>query len=346
MQYSLCGVIKINNTNIIRNSAGKGIIRKKAKALLQLFLHIIPFFPLLAAPMLILMSNTAAGAVSSALGVCISTVIPSLFPFLVLSSYITASGAADAIGKFLRKPFGAMFGISGELASAFIVGLISGYPAGAMIAAELVRNKKCDSDSASRALAFCSNTGPAFLIGGIGAGLLGDKRIGIILYIAEIISAIICGVLMRKKDTVRESRCENSVTPDISYASAFVRSVSSAAISMLTICAFIVFFAVISEFLRLFLSQAGNIPLTVQAVIVSAAEITAGIRCASETGTVSAALISAFAVGWSGFSVLFQTSAVTEGCGIRMKYYISGKILQSFICPAITFILMKITGII
>ena len=306
----------------------------------------MPFLPLLAVPVLIIMSDTATGAVSSALGVCVSTVIPSLFPFLVLSSYITASGAADTIGKILRKPFGAMFGISGELAPAFIIGLISGYPAGAMTAAELVRNKKCDSDSASRALAFCSNTGPAFLIGGIGAGLLGDRRIGIILYIAEIISAVICGILMRKKNTVRECCCKNSITPDVSYASAFVRSVTSAAISMLTICAFIVFFAVISEFLQLFLSRIGNIPLTVQAVIVSAAEITAGIRCASETGTVSAALISAFAVGWSGFSVLFQTSAVTEGCGIRMKYYISGKILQSFICPAITFILMKITGII
>lgn len=99
----------------------------------------------------------------------------SLFPFLVISSYIIASGTADTIGKILRKPFGAMFGISGELAPAFIIGLISGYPAGAMTAAELVRNKKCDSDSASRALAFCSNTGPAFLIGGIGAGLLGDR---------------------------------------------------------------------------------------------------------------------------------------------------------------------------
>lgn len=346
MQYSLCGVIKINNTKIICRSCKAETSEKKAKVAFQRLFGAISFLPLLAMPVLIVMSDTAAGAVASALRICVSTVIPSLFPFLVLASYITASGAADTMGRFFRKPFRILFGINGELVTAFIIGIISGYPAGAMTAAALVQNNKCDADSASRALAFCSNTGPAFLIGGIGAGLLGDRRIGIILYIAEIISAVICGILMRKRNTPHESQSKKQDFSEKSNAGAFVRSVSSAAVSMLNICAFIVFFAVISEFLQLLLTHTVNIPLSVRAIIISAAEITAGVRCASEAGAVSAALISAFAVGWSGFSVLFQTSAVTDGCGISLRYYIPGKIFQSAICPLITFILMQITGII
>ena len=73
-------------------------------------------------------SDTASAAVSRALSVCAERLLPSLFPYMVVSSLLVSSGAADAISR--RLPAARLFGLPGEASSAVILGLLCGFPLG------------------------------------------------------------------------------------------------------------------------------------------------------------------------------------------------------------------------
>ena len=148
-------------------------------------------------PILVIFSETASSAATESLRLCVGTVIPSLFPFLVVSALITSSGAGNVIGKLISVPFEKLFGIDKNCAVLFLIGNLSGYPAGAAAAANLVTSGQTERENASRALAFCNNTGPAFLITGIGARILSDKSLGVIIWISLLLTSVLCGIIMK-----------------------------------------------------------------------------------------------------------------------------------------------------
>ena len=55
----------------------------------------------------------ASDAARQGLSLCLQTVLPSLFPFFVLSSLVVASGAADGSGRVLAPLMRPLFGVSG-----------------------------------------------------------------------------------------------------------------------------------------------------------------------------------------------------------------------------------------
>ena len=103
----------------------------------------------------------------------------------------------------------------------------------------------------------------------------------------------------------------------------------SSILTILKICAYIMFFSVLSK----------SIPdFSILPFIHSFLEITGGIAQLTETSLSSGlkiALISFFAA-FSGLSVFFQVSAVTSGSGLSLKFYFWGKLLQGSLSFAIT----------
>ena len=76
-------------------------------------------------------SEVAIAGMTRGLKLCVSTVIPSLFPFMVLSELIVSSGAVVPVGKLLSRPFRWLFGIRGEGSVAVLLGALCGFPVGA-----------------------------------------------------------------------------------------------------------------------------------------------------------------------------------------------------------------------
>lgn len=65
--------------------------------------------------------------------------------------------------------------------SALFLGLIGGYPSGALLTANLYRNGDIDSNCAKRMLRFDFSGGAGFIITALGTGILKSKQQGIIL---------------------------------------------------------------------------------------------------------------------------------------------------------------------
>lgn len=272
--------------------------------------------------LLLLCSADAAQTVRDALALCVQSVIPALFPFFVVSSLFIDLGCAAVLGRSLAPVMHRLFGVSGAGGTAFLLGIIGGYPVGGRTAGELYRSGQCEREECERLLAFCNNAGPSFILGIAGLGCFGSVRVGAWLYLIHVGAAVMVGLLFRS--TSRQmGRPEKTETPR--WADALIEAVRGGAMSMVNICAFVVFFLVI---LRLFSRFTG----IQHGAILGIVEMTNGIlRLANDRrGFIWAAGL----LGWGGLSVHCQTAAVLSGSGLSLKRYFIGKALQAAISMA------------
>ena len=99
-----------------------------------------------------------------------NVIIPSLFPFFVLSTLMVRLGLAQHFGRILEPVMRPLFNVSGACSSAFVLGFVGGYPVGAKTAIALYESGSITKSEAERLLAFSNNSGPAFILGVVGVG--------------------------------------------------------------------------------------------------------------------------------------------------------------------------------
>lgn len=202
---------------------------------------------------LMLYPQPSMEAAKSGLALCYNVIIPSLFPFFVLSSLVVELGLAGYLGRLLEGLMRPLFHVSGACASAFALGFIGGYPVGAKTAISLYENGMCTKTEAERLLAFCNNSGPAFILGVVGAGVFASSRVGVLLYLAHAAASICIGILFRfYKAGPTARREERQSRPQFHaqrFTTAFTGSIKNSFLSTLNICAFVVFFTVVIQLL-------------------------------------------------------------------------------------------------
>lgn len=272
-------------------------------------------------------SAVAAEAVRRGLTLCARSVIPALFPYFVVSGLFISLGLADGVGRRLEPLTRRLFGVNGAGASAFFLGLLGGYPVGGRTVGQLYRAGRLSKDEAERLLAFCNNAGPSFILGIVGVGCFGSLRTGIYLYLIHAFSAVLVGILFRKKVPASGQKVRYSAT--FEPVPAFVRSVGEAAEGMVRLCGFVVFFLVI---LALITDLTGlNHP-----ALLGFVELTSGVTALE--GSRGNLAWAAALLGWGGLSVHGQTAAVLSDTDLGLGRYFLGKILQAiFSAGLVTF---------
>ena len=78
---------------------------------------------------LLIWSDTVRQAVQEGLALCAQSVIPSLFPFFVVSALLVSLGFAQFLGRPLEGFMRVLFHVGGNGAAALVLGLAGGYPA-------------------------------------------------------------------------------------------------------------------------------------------------------------------------------------------------------------------------
>ena len=137
---------------------------------------------------LVLWPEQSMEAMRDGLRLCGNVILPSLFPFFVLSSLVVELGMSRYLGKLLEPVMAPLFRVNGNCAAALALGFIGGYPVGARTAIQIYENGQCTRTEAERMLAFCNNSGPAFILGVVGAGVFGSGTAGLLLYLAHLLA--------------------------------------------------------------------------------------------------------------------------------------------------------------
>ena len=144
---------------------------------------------------LLVCSQAALESARAGLSLCAQMIVPSLLPFFMLSSLLQQLGLPGILGRLLSPVTQKLFGIGGAGASALLLGVTGGYPLGADAVARLRRSGALTREQAERALAFCNNSGPAFLVGAAGVGVFHSAGYGLLLYGVHVLSSVLVGML-------------------------------------------------------------------------------------------------------------------------------------------------------
>lgn len=299
---------------------------------------------LLIAAGLLIESGPVSQGVLFGVNCCFQTLIPSLFPFLILACLLGSTSAGTALCNAVSKLLRPIVGIPQELGAVLLMSWIGGFPVGAKMISEMRQQKRIDSQTAEHALACCVNAGPCFLITAVGAGMLGNKMAGFLLLGAQILSSLlICAVHFRfshhQNTAANQKDC---IALPAGGASAFVQSVHSASSAMLSICAFVTAFCAINALLDTigFFAFVSNILHTLfpahsaaffHAACTGIFEVTSGCMAAAPFGT-NGLLLCAFLVSFSSISIIFQVlSFFGPGSGVRFGPFLRSRFLHGLL---------------
>ena len=283
------------------------------------------------AVLLLLNTRTVGLATEKGLRLCCSVIIPSLFPFFILSRMI--SPFLIRTNSENRSVFTKLFHISPSGRSALLLGLLSGFPIGAKTAASLYRSEDITKEEAYRLLSFCNNTGPAFVIGTVGT-LFHSLPFGIFLYFLQIFIASLTGIALGigKKETIPKKCFPNKKSET---SPSFSEIVLDSGVSVLKVCTFIIAFQIL-------LGIASSIIKNPFFFAFSASllEIGSAVSAAEELLSVSpsiAASLAAFSVSFSGFSVFMQSETFLKEADLSVFPTVPVKLLQGILSAIITF---------
>ena len=261
--------------------------------------------------------------------ICLNSLIPSLFFFMALSSFLMQSGIGDKMFYPLCYPLSKMFRIEKKFVPIFCFSLLGGYPIGPKLIADAISKKEMSPKTGARMLAFCVNCGPAFLISAVSVPIFHNYRIGMIVYLSQILSAFCIGCLLGRKKTespFSKVLTQNQQYAHLSFSNEFVIAVQTSVKSMALICAFVVAFTGISQVLKdtgmihaiSSLLQYVMTEESANCLVFGLLEVTSG--CARLSGSPSMPLFILF-TGFGGICVHIQTKAILNKAAVKMNLF-------------------------
>ena len=237
-----------------------------------------------------------------------TSVVPSLFPFMVLSSLIVSSGGVSLLMKPVRAFLGPWLPLSENGCYTLISGLLCGCPMGAKTCGDFVREGKLSVQEGRFLMAICNHPSPMFLLGFVcplfEAGMH-PSRLLLSIYLPLLPLAALA---KRIYFPGLPSPASSGSRPQTQPAPALDTAILAAAEILCRIGGYLMLFSIVIVFLR----RAPWLPASLRLFLMGAMELTTGVREVSaslpfpDSGTAAAAILA-----FGGICGIFQTRAVT-----------------------------------
>ncbi len=303
------------------------IITSKMKNIMSIFLIFIIFFLFFANVKDINLT------IYNSLIFCGNTLICSIFPFMVISSFISNT---YIIEKLLSKSKNNILGICKIYLPSIILGSIAGFVTGAKCIREIYSKNPTDSESFSNAIILSSNAGIGFIVACVGVRIWNSTIYGFILYAFQIIISLFLGkIFFRKKQD------ENYfiITQKANYINAFTDAISSSAQVIITMCSFIIFFSIIITTISTLF------PIETRTEVSSILNIflefcTGAFKCVSFKNTLLCGFLTGFSIGFGGLCVHFQIFSVCNNFPLSKGKFFVFKLIHGLLLGAISSIIV------
>lgn len=287
-------------------------------------------FTLICCVLMVIFPTITLNSARKGIALWFSNVLPALLPFFICANFLQNLGV---IRIFRSGVF------------PFAMSVLSGYPMGAKIIGDLRRDGEISLVEAKRLMSFCSTSGPAFMVGAVGAGMLGSGLLGGIIAAAHYAGALANGVIYTG---ILGRSCDMEVSVSgyqprgKSMQEAFTDAIIMSFRSLGIVLAYIVIFMLVTDLLHMcgVLSLIGSQEL--RALIKGVFEMTVGCGAVAECGGASDLLKCVMCSGimaWGGLSVMGQSVSMLAGTGITVKYLFLSKFTHSILAAAAAFII-------
>jgi len=268
--------------------------------------------------LLITDTKTATGGAAEGIDLCLRVVIPSLFPFFILATYMNASLLGLQIPG-LRK-LADLLHIPPNSESLLLLSLIGGYPVGAQLITDAYKAGQLSRKQSHILLGYCNNAGPSFIFG-IAGILFSSQWIPFLLWSIHILSALITGFLLPRPEY---STFSGHSGTDISIVMALRKSISACS----SVCGWVVTFKIVMAYVQKWASGFLNKEYLI--ILTGILELSNGCVCLDQIGNESLRfMLCTVFLAFGGLCVMLQTATVTESLGLGL--YIPGKVAQTAI---------------
>lgn len=262
--------------------------------------------------------------------------LPSLFPFLVVSGVLIATNSYQVLIKFLSRPIQLIFQTTPNGSFPVIIGFLCGYPLGAKTVADLYSEGKICKKEAQYLLSFCNNSSPIFIISILVKQFFKDLQ----LLPFTLFILLICPILM-SFFTRRKYKFTNSNSPTNCSNNFFIdmptidRCIESAVSTIVKIGAYIIMFSVFIAITE----RISQFNCSAYTYVLSTLELTNGLKILMSLKFFSQQYISSMAlVSFGGICAIAQTSSVLSHTDLAIKPYIIQKITTAIMTVIISYI--------
>lgn len=281
-------------------------------------------------------------SVSRSLILFAKAVLPYLFPFLFFSSLLTCVGGGYLLGVVFAKPISKIFHAPPVSGYVMILSLISGYPVGSKIICDLYQSGMLTREDAKHITAFCSTSGPLFILGTVGATLFQSPYLGWVLLSCHVLGSLINGIIFRPKKQTFSPVLHTVQAVDSLLDACIKNSVNT----ILAVGGYITIFGMIgdvlvdvgavnlvSKILYAFLRPLGAPSDLCYGIALSFIELTRGFDYIAGAGikTTTALPYLAGLLSLGGACITFQSMSFLSKCDISARYYILTKLSQALV---------------
>ncbi len=262
-------------------------------------------------------------------------VLPSVLPFMFFTKVLSSLGTTERLSRVFGQATNKLFKTPPISAFVFLTSAVSGYPVGAKMTADLYASGKISKGEAFKMCSFCNTSGPMFIVGAVGVGMLGKPIYGYIILISHLIGAILNGILYRKlsvnDDINQEKTISEQNKQDLSGM------IVDSCLSILSVGAIIaIFFVVITAISPIFSIFPAKLSPLFQGLI----EITKGCKeIGSTLNGVWAVVASTFIISFGGLSTILQSATMLNRLKMPIKLFCLQKVTHSILSTAVSVIL-------
>ena len=302
---------------------------------------------------MVLFPQYASKGIKSGMDCCLNTLIPSMFPFMIISSMmVTASTKQNSSSVFTKitKP---LFYLPGQTFSLVLMSLFGGYPIGAYCAKYLYKNRQINKEQLNRIMSFCVNSGPAFIVSVLGESLLKSQKTGLKLFLIQCASSILIGViggiLARFKKTPFYENAGNIKNNSINFSTILIDSCNNTCRSLVKICALITLFFGVTSLLHelniikcisITLQKLNASPHFTYIFTASVLEMTQACIIAAKSSC-SPYWVYSWIIGFGGICAHTQIIAELKDCPFNYRRFLLVRFLNGIITAFVTAITIK-----
>ena len=311
--------------------------------------------------------KNAIQAAKEGILIWINILMPSLLPFIICANLIVSLKIIDILGIIINIFTQKIFNVSGKSGLIFAISMISGYPVGAKFASDLRLENKISKYEGQRLVSFCSTSGPLFIIGSVGTGMLRSPQLGYIMLFCHYLAALVVGLIFRNYGKEKISKSNVNIIKDINkiisedsksedFFVSFGKAVVNGVNNLLAIGGFVIIFSVFFEILLffkiidfisnsicIFLTPLGITPDIISAFISGLFEMTIGCNNLSQINDISILTLvplCSFLVAFSGLSILAQCSSFIGKTDLKVSLYIFSKFLHGIFSAVFTYLFL------
>jgi sporulation integral membrane protein YlbJ len=286
--------------------------------------------------------SVALNAAQRGIALWASSVLPALLPFFICANFMTALGLPAHIGRIFERPFQRLFSAPGVSAFVFTVSITSGYPMGAKLIGDLGRSRSITGRDAKRMLSFCSTSGPLFMLGAVGAGMLASPAAGAVIalshYLGALLNGLLCSMFSSEKTESPHEMQGGTAIEKGSLLDVFTDSMIASFKALGIICGYIVLFMMITDFIEL--SGLLNFfrPDFTRGAAKGLLEMTVGCSSIAKSGELSLlyqCMLCSFLISFGGLSVYAQSMSMLSGLNIGSAYYLAVKFSHGLLAAGI-----------